>query len=145
MSLSVKVSGVWKDGSTLHAKVSGVWKSVSSGWLKVGGVWKQFYAGLSAIVTGPLSDHAIVIFPGTPVVAELTKALTITGTGPYTYLWQYTGVPSTTSSATIEDFTMQLVSSVDEFASGTVWCDVTDTFGNTVSSDVSTWALSVAT
>lgn len=44
MSGHVKVSGSWKDVSSVNVKVSGAWKSVSEAYIKVSGVWKQWLA-----------------------------------------------------------------------------------------------------
>ena len=145
MSLSAKVGGVWKDGATLSAKVSGAWKTVSSGWLKVGGVWKQFYAGLAAAVTGDLTNSSPILFPPSPESVSVVASLDITGTAPYTYLWSYTGFPSTVSSTSGSTFTLTLTDGDPVEASGTVECQVSDSYGNVVTTAAAAWSLSLYT
>jgi len=145
MSLSAKVGSVWKDGATLHAKVSGAWKTVSSGWLKVGGVWKQFYTALSAVVSGTLTVVEAIPSPPTAHTISAIAGLTLTGTAPYTYSWSYTGSPSSVSSATASTFTISLSAGFNLSRTGTVWCEVSDSYGNTVTTEAVPWSLTLYT
>lgn len=146
MSLNVKVAGAWKDVSTAHVKVGGVWRAVADGWVKVAGVWKQVYSSLAAFITNtPLTGSNVVLFPPTPATASVTAILEITGTGPFTYSWHLTGTHSFTSSPTGASFTISLQQGSDIATSGAVWCDVTDAYGQTVTTDAEPWSLSLTT
>ena len=39
-----KVSGAWKNITSIHSKVSGTWKRLVAGYTKVSGTWKAFFA-----------------------------------------------------------------------------------------------------
>jgi len=147
MSLSTKVGGLWKDVSTVHVKVGGVWKPVADGWTKVSGVWKLVYSALQARLNLlAYSASNFILFPGGPAVtAKFTASLIIEGTGPFTYQWYYTGVPSTVTSPTAATFTIRLIDNEAAEASGTVWCEVTDSYGNTVTADAAPWSLALTT
>lgn len=83
MPTGVKVSGAWKDLSSLGVKVGGAWK-VASGHIKVSGVWKQFFAvgggggGTPNSIVGSLSATASTLTV-TSAVCDLTVALGNTG------------------------------------------------------------------
>lgn len=142
MPLSVKVGGVWKDGTSLHAKVGGAWKNVTSGWVRVAGAWKQFYAALSAVLDAT-EYAASAASSGGPASATVTVSALVTGTGPFTYSWTVTGVYSTLLNATTANLGIRLTAT-SELRTGTVKCTVTDTFGNSVETNVSTWSLEIS-
>lgn len=143
MSLSTKVAGTWKDVNLVSTKVDGVWKTVSGGWIKVAGVWKQFYAGLGAVLTGFLRGTEYILVSGPYYSAGISLSVDVNGVGPFTYQWYYTGMPTTTSATTNPTFTMTLTDWVEASATGLVWCVVSDTFGNTASTEQESWSLNI--
>lgn len=145
MPLNTKVSGVWKDITSVHVNVADSWKTVIAAWTKVSGVWQQVYAALTATVTGVLVKSGLIASPPDPSDLNVTASLAITGTGPFTYLWQWTGVPSYTSSITGANFTLGISSGSDFSASGDVWCTVTDANGNSITTEARPWSLILST
>lgn len=139
MPLSTKVSGTWKDISAVHVKVAGVWKPVQDMWTKVSGVWEQVYSSLSAAITGTLTQS----IPTAPGTVDATAFVSITGTGPFTYNWSYTGTPTSVSSNTGSGFTLSLTSAFPINRTGTVTCEVTDTYGNITTAGPEPWSLTV--
>lgn len=142
MSLSTKVAGAWKDISSVHIKVEGAWKPVINAWTKVGGVWKLVYSSLTAAITDPfLFGQNYILFPGTDATASVTAVLDVQGSGPFTYNWQLTGTHSYTSSPTGASFTISLQQDTPIETEGTVWCEVTDAYGHTVTTVAIPWTL----
>lgn len=144
MPLNTKVSGVWKDVTSVHVKVAGSWKAVQDAWVKVSGTWRQVYSALAASVTGSLFGDAFITSPPSPSNVSVTASLAITGTAPFTYDWDWTGTPSYTSGPTGSSFTLGLSSGSNLSASGDVWCTVTDANGNSITTEARPWSLSLS-
>lgn len=129
--------------ATVHVKVAGAWKIVSSVWVKVSGAWKQIYASLSAALTGtPYEAVEPTVFPNDTTVGIIAE-LTITGTGPFTYLWEYTGGAVDTSSPTAASFSISYTGRLPAARSGTVWCTVSDNYGNSLTTPAEPWSLTL--
>lgn len=139
MPLNAKVSGVWKDITSVHVNVGNVWKTVLSAWVKVSGVWEQVYANLSAAITGDLENNNDSV-PGS---VSISLGLSVEGAGPFSYLWSYTGSPTSVGTVTNPVFSITFTSASADSRSGTVQCAVTDAYGNTVITPPQLWSLTL--
>lgn len=146
MSLSTRVAGTWRNISSLHVNVGGTWKPVSNAWTKVAGVWKSIYTNLAATLNaGSYSNFAYIITPGgSDTTVSVICGLVLIGEAPFTYQWYNTGSPSSVSSSTAATYTIRLIDNAPITASGTVWCVVTDAYGNTTTTEVAPWDLELA-
>lgn len=123
-SFNVGVSGAWKAAKP-YVGVSGAWKPVQTAWVGVGGVWKQFYAAMTAAITGTPGWGAPD--PESGLYASQTQTCTPTGgTAPYTYAWSATD-PNASSIGS--GSTTQFISTTG--ASTAIACLVTDANGAT--------------
>ncbi len=59
MSLSVNVSGAWKNASAVHTRVNGTWRKVTQVWVRVNGSWKQVWSGSGFRVVANLNGPRI--------------------------------------------------------------------------------------
>ena len=131
-----KVSGTWKQITTIWVKVSGVWKNTGISFIKVGGIWKQCHA-INLIETDKVSitmdyqfkassDYCAVNV--TPDSMSVTLTRVDTGDGIFANL---------SVSAATGDFSFRAVSSSENGTSPrSMKCVISDNAGIASSKEV---------
>ena len=137
MTISLRVSGAWKEVASAKVRVGGAWKTVASAKVYTGGAWKDV-PGFAPAMTASISPTSVSGFnSGIGIIISDTATCTPSGgTAPFTYSWSITSGTATITSPASASTTFYEYLAFDT-AVGEATCTVTDANGTTATASVS--------